>query len=139
MFRYLVNKFIKLDYVKDLYKEKYDELKQTHNFWAKVLEYLKITYSVNSLENIPDKGPVIIVSNHPFGLLDGLIISSIVSNIRNDYRILINQEITQIDLIKKYLLPIKFSEITEDIKNNIKSKKNAIKFVNDGGLLILFP
>ena len=70
MFRYLVNKFIKLDYVKDLYKEKYDELKQTHNFWAKVLEYLKITYSVNSLENIPDKGQVIIVSNHPFGLLD---------------------------------------------------------------------
>ena len=82
---------------------------------------------------------MIIVSNHPFGLLDGLIISSIVSNIRTDYKILINEEITQIDLIKKYLLPIKFSEITEDIKGNIKSKKNAIKFVNDGGLLILFP
>lgn len=36
-------------------------------------------------------------------------------------------------------MPIKFSEITEDIKGNIKIKKNAIKFVNDGGLLILFP
>ena len=139
MFRYLVNEFVKINYIKKLYKEKYDELKETHNFWAKVLEYFSITYSVNYIEDIPNKGSVIIVSNHPFGLLDGLIISSIVSNIRTDYKILINEEITQIDLIKKYLLPIKFSEITEDIKGNIKSKKNAIKFVNDGGLLILFP
>lgn len=139
MFRYLVNEFVKINYIKKLYKEKYDELKETHNFWAKVLKYFNITFSVNYIGDIPNKGSVIIVSNHPFGLLDGLIISSIVSNIRDDYKILINQEITQIDLIKKYLLPIKFSEITEDIKGNIKSKKNAIKFVNDGGLLILFP
>ena len=139
MFRYLVNEFVKINYIKKLYNQKYDELKQTHNFWAKVLEYFRITYSVNYIGDIPNKGSVIIVSNHPFGLLDGLIMSSIVSNIRTDYKILINEEITQIDLIKKYLLPIKFSEITEDIKGNIKSKKNAIKFVNDGGLLILFP
>ena len=139
MFGYLVNEFVKINYIKKLYKEKYDELKETHNFWAKVLEYFNITFSVNYIGDIPNKGSVIIVSNHPYGLLDGLIISSIVSNIRTDYKILINEEITQIDLIKKYLLPIKFSEITEDIKGNIKSKKNAIKFVNDGGLLILFP
>jgi putative hemolysin len=139
MFGYLVNEFVKINYIKKLYKEKYDELKETRNFWAKVLEYFNITFSVNYIGDIPNKGSVIIVSNHPYGLLDGLIISSIVSNIRTDYKILINEEITQIDLIKKYLLPIKFSEITEDIKGNIKSKKNAIKFVNDGGLLILFP
>jgi putative hemolysin len=139
MFGYLVNEFVKINYIKKLYKEKYDELKETRNFWAKVLEYFNITFSVNYIGDIPNKGSVIIVSNHPFGLLDGLIMSSIVSNIRTDYKILINEEITQIDLIKKYLLPIKFSEITEDIKGNIKSKKNAIKFVNDGGLLILFP
>jgi len=139
MFGYLVNEFVKINYIKKLYKEKYDELKETRNFWAKVLEYFNITFSVNYIGDIPNKGSVIIVSNHPYGLLDGLIISSIVSNIRTDYKILINEEITQIDLIKKYLLPIKFSEITEDIKGNIKSKKNAIKFVNDGGLLVLFP
>lgn len=139
MLSYFVKKISKIDHIKDLYNKNYDELKKTHNFWAKVIEYFNIKYTVKSVENIPSEGPVIIVCNHPFGLLDGLIISAIIANIRKDYKILINEEITQIDLIEKYLLPIKFSEIIGDVKENIKSKKRAINYVNDGGLLILFP
>ena len=139
MLSYFVKKISKIDYIKDLYKKNYDELKRTDNFWAKTIEYLNIKYTVNSLENIPSKGSVIIVCNHPFGLLDGLIVAAIIAKIRKDYKILINEEITQIDLIEKYLLPIKFSGITGDIKQNIKSKKSAINLINDGGSLILFP
>jgi len=139
MLSYFVKKISKIDYIKDLYRKNYDELKRTHNFWAKVIEYFNIKYTVKSIENIPREGPVIIVCNHPFGLLDGLIISALIANIRQDYKILINEEITQIDLIEKYLLPIKFSEIIGDVKENIKSKKRAINYINDGGLLILFP
>ena len=139
MFSYFVKKISKIDHIKDLYKKNYDELKRTDNFWTKIIEYLNIKYTVNSLENIPSKGPVIVVCNHPFGLLDGLIVAAIIANIRKDYKILINEEITQIDLIEKYLIPIKFSEIIDDIKKNIKSKKSAINFINNGGSLILFP
>ena len=139
MLSYFVKKISKIDYIKDLYKKNYDELKRTDNFWAKTIEYLNIKYTVNSSENIPSKGPVIIVCNHPFGLLDGLIVAAIIAKIRKDYKILINEEITHIDLIEKYLLPIKFSGITGDIKQNIKSKKSAINLINDGGSLILFP
>ena len=139
MLGYFVKKISKIDHIKDLYKKNYDELKRTDNFWTKIIEYLNIKYTVNSLENIPSKGPVIVVCNHPFGLLDGLIVAAIIANIRKDYKILINEEITQIDLIEKYLIPIKFSEIIDDIKKNIKSKKSAINLINDGGSLILFP
>jgi putative hemolysin len=139
MLKSFVNKITKIDELKSLYKDNYEELKKTKNFWQKTLDYFNISYSAKDIDNIPKIGPTIVVANHPFGLMDGLIISSIVSNIRSDYKILINEEISQIDLIKEYLLPIKFSEITSDIKKNVLSKKNAIKHVNDGGILITFP
>ena len=135
----ILEKISKIDEIKSLYKINYKELKQSNNFWKKTLDILKINYIAENVDNIPKAGSSIIVANHPFGLLDGLIICSIICDIRKDYKILINDEVSQIDQIREYLLPIKFSTLTEDIKKNIISKKKAIEHVNSNGILITFP
>ena len=135
----ILEKISKIDEIKSLYKVNYKELKQSNNFWKKTLDILKINYIAENVDNIPKAGSSIIVANHPFGLLDGLIICSIICDIRKDYKILINDEVSQIDQIREYLLPIKFSTLTEDIKKNIISKKKAIEHVNSNGILITFP
>ena len=135
----ILEKISKIDEIKSLYKVNYKELKQSNNFWKKTLDILKINYIAENVDNIPKAGSSIIVANHPFGLLDGLIICSIICDVRKDYKILINDEVSQIDQIKEYLLPIKFSKLTEDIKKNIISKKKAIEHVNSNGILITFP
>ena len=135
----ILEKISKIDEIKSLYKVNYKELKQSNNFWKKTLDILKINYIAENIDNIPKAGSSIIVANHPFGLLDGLIICSIICDIRKDYKILINDEVSQIDQIREYLLPIKFSKLTEDIKKNIISKKKAIEHVNSNGILITFP
>ena len=135
----ILEKISKIDEIKSLYKVNYKELKQSNNFWKKTLDILKINYIAENVDNIPKAGSSIIVANHPFGLLDGLIICSIICDIRKDYKILINDEVSQIDQIREYLLPIKFSKLTEDIKKNIISKKKAIEHVNSNGILITFP
>ena len=135
----ILEKISKIDEIKSLYKINYKELKQSNNFWKKTLDILKINYIAENVDNIPKAGSRIIVANHPFGLLDGLIICSIICDIRKDYKILINDEVSQIDQIREYLLPIKFSKLTEDIKKNIISKKKAIEHVNSNGILIIFP
>ena len=135
----IVEKISKINEIKSLYKVNYKELKQSNNFWKKTLDILKINYIAENVDNIPKAGSSIIVANHPFGLLDGLIICSIICDIRKDYKILINDEVSQIDQIREYLLPIKFSTLTEDIKKNIISKKKAIEHVNSNGILITFP
>ncbi len=135
----ILEKISKIDEIKSLYKINYKELKQSNNFWKKTLDILKINYIAENVDNIPKAGSSIIVANHPFGLLDGLIICSIICDIRKDYKILINDEVSQIDQIREYLLPIKFSKLTEDIKKNIISKKKAIEHVNSNGVLITFP
>ena len=135
----ILEKISKIDEIKSLYKVNYKELKQSNNFWKKTLDILKINYIAENIDNIPKAGSSIIVANHPFGLLDGLIICSIICDVRKDYKILINDEVSQIDQIREYLLPIKFSTLTEDIKKNIISKKKAIEHVNSNGILITFP
>ena len=135
----ILEKISKIDEIKSIYKVNYEELKQSKNFWKKTLDIFNINYIAENVVNIPKEGSSIIVANHPFGLLDGLIICSIICDIRQDYKILINEELSQIDQIREYLLPIKFSKFTEDIKKNIISKKKAIEHLNANGILITFP
>lgn len=135
----IINKISKIEEIKSLYEINYDDLKKSSNFWKKTLDILNIDYYAENITNIPKKGSAIIVANHPFGLLDGLIICSIICDIRKDYKILINAEVSQVDQIREYLLPIKFSKVKADIKKNIITKKKAIEHLNSGGILITFP
>ena len=135
----IINKISKVDEIKSLYKNNYEDLKKSSNFWKKTLDILNIDYYAEHITNIPKTGSAIVVANHPFGLLDGLIICSIICDIRKDYKILINEEVSQIDQIREYLLPIKFSTVTADIKKNIITKKKAIEHLNSNGILITFP
>ena len=135
----IINKISKADEIKSLYKRNYEDLKKSSNFWKKTLNILNIDYYAENINNIPKTGSTIVVANHPFGLLDGLIICSIICDIRKDYKILINEEVSQIDQIREYLLPIKFSTVTADIKKNIITKKKAIEHLNSNGILITFP
>ena len=43
------------------------------------------------LRKIPASGPVVAVSNHPFGILDGVILADLLTGLRSDVRILTNQ------------------------------------------------
>ena len=115
-------------YLKKLYQKHYNNSELKNNFWNKTLELFNIKYSILNTEKIPKTGPVIIVCNHPFGLVDGLIIADTVSKKRGDYRILINDEISQVDLIRPYLFPLKLDEKRESVKFNLKSKNDAIQY-----------
>ena len=63
-----------------------------------------------------------IICNHPFGIVDGLIISALVAEVREDYKILINEELAEVDHIRKYLLPLSFTK-TKDAKFLISIQK----------------
>ena len=89
----ILKKITKYSYIQNLYSKNYNNF-NNKNFWDETLKILNIKYNAQGIQNIPSSGPTILVANHPFGILDGLILSSIVSNIRKDYKILINIELT---------------------------------------------
>jgi putative hemolysin len=67
-----------------------NEVALGRNFWEVILEKYKINLNIieGSFDNIPKKGPVVVVANHPYGILDGLLLGHILSSTRKDFRIL---------------------------------------------------
>lgn len=126
-------------HLKTIYQKNYHLPNLQENFWGTCLQLFNIKYKFYDRRNLPKYGASIIVCNHPFGILDGLIIANEINNIRKDFKILINDELTAINHIKNHLLTFKFENTKESIKHNILSKKKAIEFINQGGCLIVFP
>ena len=77
-------------------------------FIDQVFRHLKIQYSASDrdIENIPVKGRVIIVANHPLGGLDGLALLRLVSNVRRDVRIVVNELLLHISQLNNLSLPV---------------------------------
>ena len=60
----------------------------------------------SDLENIPARGRVIIVANHPLGGLDGLALLRLVSSVRRDVRIVVNELLLNITQLNNLFLPV---------------------------------
>jgi|TARA_B100001540_G_scaffold6812_1_gene6034 putative hemolysin len=137
--RSLIESIFKFEKIRKIYKDNYNDPDFNINFWAKALKILNINYEVDGKVNIPSSGPCLIICNHPFGIVDGLIISALVAEVREDYKILINEELAEVNHIKKYLFPLSFKKTKGAKISNINSKNKAIKHLKNNGLLITFP
>lgn len=76
------------------------------DFISKGLEYIGIDYEVKGLDNIPDKGRFIFVSNHPLGGLDGLIFIHEVGKIYPHLKFPVNDILMNINNLDPIFLPI---------------------------------
>jgi len=92
-----------------------------------------------SLDNIPKTGPVVVLSNHPYGILDGLMLGQIMSHTRGDFRILAHKVFGKAEDIGKVILPISFDETREAMTMNLNTRKQALSYLGDGGAVGIFP
>jgi putative hemolysin len=110
-------------------------------FWDAAIRKLELKIVVNEAElaQWPKTGPLVVVSNHPYGVLDGIVISHLVSRIRRDFRVLTNSVLYRAEEIREYLLPIDFSETDEALRTNLQSRAAAKSHLMKGGCLVVFP
>ncbi|MEN8116092.1 MAG: GNAT family N-acyltransferase [Bacteroidota bacterium] len=102
-----------------------------------VLEY-NIEFDENELKRIPKEGPLIIVSNHPFGGFDGLLLIKYLSQVRNDVKVQGNFLLKRIEPVSEYFLAGNpFDE--SNGRGNLSGIKDAVSHLKDGGVLCLFP
>lgn len=123
----------------------YDELKQqpfdVGSFFSSAIEATGIQscYDNKKLDNIPIKGPLVFVANHPFGVVDGLVLCDLAVKARGNFRILINAMLCRDKDLAPYFLPIDFSESKRAIKNNLRTKKLAQECLAEDIPLLIFP
>ena len=92
-----------------------------------------------ALRHLNNRGPLLFLANHPFGILDGLILCNLVSEIGGDFRVVINSLLCQDRDLAPHFLPIDFAGTREAERRNIRTKQLAGAALNDGTPLILFP
>ncbi|MGH6872159.1 MAG: lysophospholipid acyltransferase family protein [Rhizomicrobium sp.] len=111
------------------------------SFWDSAVRRLDLHISTNeeALAKLPGQGALVVVANHPFGVLDGIIACQLVSRVRRDFRVLTNAVLNRAEEIKEHLLPVDFTETEAALQTNLKSRAAAKHHLLAGGCLIVFP
>jgi len=137
----LIERMTGQPYLKWLYDDHRAHPIPGESFWDAAIRKLelKLVYNHDELALWPKAGPLIVVSNHPYGVLDGVVICHLVSKVRQDFRVLTNSVLYRAEEIREFLLPIDFSETEEALKTNIKSRAEAKTHLTNGGCLVIFP
>jgi putative hemolysin len=110
-------------------------------FWSDAVAALRLELDLDRppAEALPASGPVVVVANHPFGVVDGVVLCWMVSQVRRDFRILTHRVLHQAPEVRDQVLPVDFSETPGALENNLRSRRAAREILDDGGVLILFP
>lgn len=118
-----------------------DEVAAGRDFWQVMMERYGLTLDIvgGSLDNIPRTGPLILIANHPFGILDGMIMGHILSQTRGDFRILAHKVFRKAEDLNRIILPISFDETKEAVALNLKTRKDSLDYLSNGGAIGIFP
>jgi len=117
------------------------EVARGRSFWDVIPERygLSLDVEAGSLGHIPADGPLILIANHPYGILDGLMMGHLLARTRGDFRILANSVFRRAEDLNRVLLPISFDETKEAVKLNIETRARALDYLGQGGAIGVFP
>jgi putative hemolysin len=81
----------------------------------------------------------VVVANHPYGVLDGIVIAWLISKVRSDFVVLTNAVLMRAPEVQGFILPIDFSETDEATRTNLASRAAARAQLDRGGVVVVFP
>jgi len=110
-------------------------------FWPKALRHMGIRIDTPAAEiaRIPATGPVVVVANHPSGLVDGMIMAELVNRVRPDFRILTRSLLTGIPEVEEFMIPVPFPHEANSRELGLEMRTLTMEHLKRGGVIILFP
>jgi putative hemolysin len=127
--------------LKRLYR-KYEQAVDTEGgFFDTALRLLDIDIDFDAamLDLVPRTGPVLFVANHPYGVLDGLILAALAAKVRPDVKVLANSVLCQVRGASRHLLPIDFGPTEEAQRTTLNSRIEAQGWLRQGNAIGIFP
>lgn len=106
-----------------------------------LLDQLDLKYEIpeDDLKNIPEKGPFITVSNHPYRGIDSMFLFKILTEKRKDFKIMESYLLQQIEPLKDIVIPVNNYETSKNSKSSFTGINECKNYLIDGHGLGIFP
>ncbi len=128
-------------------------LKQAHDLYQRacrrgassILENLlremevEAKVDLTDLQRIPKTGPVVVVANHPYGMLDGAVLGALLARVRPDVKVMTNfllEGVPELEPSCIFVDPLRSSKSQE---RNRRALKDSMEWLRAGGMLAVFP
>ena len=110
-------------------------------FWTKAVRHMGIRLDTppDEIARIPVTGPLVVVANHPHGLVDGMIMAEMISRVRPDFRILTRSLLTGIPEIEEFMIPVPFPHEENSRELGLQMRDLTMAHLKNNGVVILFP
>ena len=127
--------------LKGLYEQFLGAEAETRDFFQAAVDLLRLDIQADEepLKNVPKEGPVVFIANHPYGVLDGIVLAWLARKARPDVKVMANHVLCQAPDAKGALLPVDFDGTKEALATNISTRKEAMNTLHDGGAIGIFP
>jgi putative hemolysin len=127
--------------LKRLYHEFRDNPRPNESFFDAAVRLLELDVrcASKSRASVPRTGPVVFVANHPFGVLDGLVLCRLASTLRPDLRVLVHSLLCQPAELRDVFLPIDFGPTEEARATTLRARANALQWLREGHAIGVFP
>ena len=110
-------------------------------FTDDMLMRYNITYDVNEneLNCIPKEGPFMLVSNHPFGGIEGIILYNAIARVRPDFKIMANFVLGFIPNLKDVFFSVNPFENNKELAGSNGGIRASLNQLKEGHGLGVFP
>lgn len=110
-------------------------------FWPKAIRHMgiRIDTPAEEIARIPKTGALVVVANHPSGLVDGMVMAEMVNRVRSDFKILTRSLLTGIPEVEEFMIPVPFPHEENARELGLKMRDETMKHLKAGGVIIVFP
>src|SRR3974390_2146009 len=136
----LAGKLLPIEQTQELY-ERVRRSTQGLNVLETLLREMNVDLRVSNADmgRIPRKGPGVAVANHPYGVLDGAVLAVLLSRVRPDVKVLTNFLLQDVPELAAHCIFVDPFGTPGSSERNRRALKEALEWVERGGMLGIFP
>ncbi|MGA2499133.1 MAG: GNAT family N-acyltransferase [Tepidisphaeraceae bacterium] len=110
-------------------------------FFRRALEDLHVSYEVpaEDVRRIPTTGPVVVVANHPFGGIEGVVLAAVLSAVRTDVKLMANYLLGRIPETREMFILVDPFGGESAARANLQPLRECLRHLKNGGVLGVFP
>jgi putative hemolysin len=114
---------------------------EVRGFVDETLEKLEVRYDMGDadLSGAPRTGPLLVVANHPFGGIEGLILASLLLRARSDVKVMANHLLGRIPELQELLICVDPFGTRAATAKNTRPLREALRWLKEGHVLAVFP